>query len=125
MNARSAFESLAIACFAGACGFFLCYFWLQARDAQQANVSLTENIEAIQSAAPEIAKAAAQLQRTATVYGGLTRDYAEIKPTLKALADCRVPAELDRLLSAQDAEINATGDSDKAGARDVRSGGGN
>lgn len=125
MNARSAFESLAIACFAGACGFFLCYFWLQARDAQQANIGLAENIAAIQSAAPEIAKAAAQLQRTASAYGGLTRDYAEIKPTLKALADCRVPVEFERLLIAQDAEINATGGGDKAGADNVRSDGGN
>lgn len=125
MNARSPLETMGSILLGAVLGAVICWFYRNDADKAEANKTLSIELASFQAAAPEIAKAAAQLQRTATAYGALTREYAEIKPTLAALAACPVPAEYDRLLRAQDAEINATGDDDKARAADMRSDSGN
>jgi len=125
VSARSALESLTIAIFAGACGFFICYLWLSARVAQTANESLAKNIAAIESAAPKIAAQITRLQASATAHGGLARDFAALKPTLDSLADCPVSPDFERLLSIQDTEINASASADTTIKSDLHKGGRN
>jgi hypothetical protein len=107
VNARSAFETIALAVLCTGLGFALCWVYVGREAATAANATLSAQVRAIEAAAPAIAEQIGELSRTANTARHLSGQLSANRQLLTRLADCPIPAELQRLSVDRAKAINA------------------
>lgn len=74
-----------------------------------ANQSQADAIATVVAAAPKIAAQIDALRQAQRASNDVASEFAALRPALASLADCRLPDDYVRVLSAQDRAINAAG----------------